>query len=98
MRGRPHILIPLLILAAALILRVVDPAPVQQLRLLVFDTYQKAKPRTYDVTKSPVRIIDVDDENTGFDESPNPVETLRTRYETWKAGGGLAELGLGQRR
>ena len=39
-------------------------------------------------------FIDVDDENTGVDESPNPVQTLRMRYDAWKAGGGLASLGL----
>ena len=39
-------------------------------------------------------FIDVDDENIMGDESPNPVETLRMRYDAWKAGGGLAELGL----
>ena len=40
-------------------------------------------------------FIDVDDENTQAHESPNPVATLRMRYDEWKAGGGLAELGLG---
>jgi uncharacterized Ntn-hydrolase superfamily protein len=40
-------------------------------------------------------FIDVDDENTGADESPNPVETLRMRFDAWKAGGGLGTLGLG---
>jgi uncharacterized Ntn-hydrolase superfamily protein len=39
-------------------------------------------------------FIDVDDENTAADESPNPVETLRMRFDDWKAGGGLADLGL----
>ena len=33
-------------------------------------------------------FIDVDDENTGSDESANPVETLRIRYDAWKASGG----------
>ena len=40
-------------------------------------------------------FIDVDDENTQPHESPNPVETLRIRYDAWRAGGGLAALGLG---
>lgn len=40
--------------------------------------------------------IDVDDENTAVDESPNPVETLRMRYDAWKAGGGESDLGLGE--
>jgi uncharacterized Ntn-hydrolase superfamily protein len=40
-------------------------------------------------------FIDVDDENTQADESASPVATLRMRYDAWKAGGGLATLGLG---
>jgi hypothetical protein len=40
-------------------------------------------------------FIDVDDENTQASESPNPVATLRMRYDAWKVGGGLATLGLG---
>jgi uncharacterized Ntn-hydrolase superfamily protein len=40
-------------------------------------------------------FIDVDDENTTASESPNPVATLRMRYDAWKAGGGMATLGLG---
>lgn len=40
-------------------------------------------------------FIDVDDENTAMDESPNPVETLRMRYDAWAAEGGLQTLGLG---
>ncbi len=39
-------------------------------------------------------FIDVDDENTRPNESPNPVETLRMRYDAWRAGGCLAQLGL----
>lgn len=38
--------------------------------------------------------IDVDDENTAAYESPNPVETLRMRFDAWKSGGGDATLGL----
>ncbi len=40
-------------------------------------------------------FIDVDDENTLRSENPSPVVTLRMRYDAWKAGGGLADLGLG---
>ena len=39
-------------------------------------------------------FIDVDDENTEPYEDANPVATLRMRYDAWKAGGGLTELGL----
>lgn len=40
-------------------------------------------------------FIDVDDENIASDESANPVETLRMRYDAWKGQGGPASLGLG---
>jgi len=39
-------------------------------------------------------FIDVDDENTTADESPNPVQTLRMRFDAWKESGGEAALGL----
>lgn len=58
-----HILLPLVILVGALALRVSDPEPVQRLRLFVFDAYQRAAPREYDPEKSPVRIVDIDDES-----------------------------------
>lgn len=40
-------------------------------------------------------FIDVDDENTQPHESASPVETLRMRFDAWRAGGGLERLGLG---
>ncbi len=55
-------LLPYLILAFLVAARVYDPAPIQQARWLVFDAYQKLKPRVYD-PKLPVKIIDVDDES-----------------------------------
>ena len=39
-------------------------------------------------------FIDVDDENTEPHESASPVETLRMRFDAWKAEGGLEDLGL----
>ena len=39
-------------------------------------------------------FIDVDDENTRADEDASPVATLRLRYDTWRAEGGLRALGL----
>ncbi len=50
------------ILVFACIVRIIDPAPVAQLRALVFDAYQQFSPREYD-PQSPVRIIDIDDES-----------------------------------
>ena len=52
-------ILPLLILALAVIIRVLDPAPVEQLRLAAFDQLQKLQPRPY--TALPVRIVDIDE-------------------------------------
>src|SRR4029079_1518879 len=46
--------------ALVVVLRAWDPLPVEQLRFLVFDTYQRLKPRSYD-PNAPVRIVDIDD-------------------------------------
>ena len=42
-------------------LRVADPAPVQELRLRTFDTFQLLEPR--DKTVRPVTIVDIDDKS-----------------------------------
>ncbi|MCI0428949.1 MAG: CHASE2 domain-containing protein [Rhodospirillales bacterium] len=51
--------IPFVVFAAVVLLRIWDPLPIEQLRFLVFDTYQRLKPREYD-PGVPVRIIDID--------------------------------------
>jgi len=56
-------LIPWACLALIVALRAWDPAPVQLLRDLAFDTYQRAKPRSQNPDETLVRIIDVDDES-----------------------------------
>ena len=55
-----HYIIPLLMVAAALVLRVSVPA-VEEAQLKVFDTYQRLSPRTYQ--PAPVRFVDLDDES-----------------------------------
>lgn len=50
---------PLLVLGLALALRVLEPQPVQELQLRVFDTFQRLSPRPY--SEAPVRIVDIDD-------------------------------------
>lgn len=50
------------ILIGALALRVADPLPLQQLRNLTFDSYQRLKPRTYDPA-SPVVIAAIDEKS-----------------------------------
>ena len=52
--------IPFVVLAATLALRAWDPLPLQELRWLAFDTYQRLAPRAYDPA-TPVKIVDLDD-------------------------------------
>ena len=48
-------------LAAVVLLRVFDPAPLQVFRAKIFDIYQKAEPREF--SHQPVVIIDIDEES-----------------------------------
>ena len=57
-----EILIPGLLLLGAIFLRFNDPLPVQYLRNLVFDTYQRLAPRIYDPAL-PVRVADIDEKS-----------------------------------
>src|ERR1700675_3514968 len=41
-------------------LRVADPAPVEEIRVRTFDTFQRVDPRAR-LAKSPVAIVDIDD-------------------------------------
>jgi adenylate cyclase len=62
MRARAAaLLVPLLLLAAALGLRVVDPPLLMNLRQMVFDEYQRLSPRPWQ--DAAVRIVDIDDES-----------------------------------
>ncbi|EFL90017.1 CHASE2 domain-containing protein [Ahrensia sp. R2A130] len=49
----------LAVLAALVFLRFADPVPVQTLRHIAFDTFQRIKPRPY--TPQPVVIVDIDE-------------------------------------
>jgi len=60
LRGGLFLLVPLLALAGALVLRAVDPPPIQDLRFWVFDHFQRLEPRIY--RPGPVLVIDIDDE------------------------------------
>lgn len=55
------ILLPLLVLTSAVFVRVEDPQLVQELRLKVFDGYQRLKPRAFKVQETPARIVDIDE-------------------------------------
>ena len=54
-------LICLALLLGLAVLRVADPAPVQELRVRVFDTFQRIEPRVK--TARPVTIIDIDEKS-----------------------------------
>ena len=56
-----HILIPILVVIAAVGLRVYDPPLISDVRLRVFDLYQRIHPRPY--VPVPVRVIDIDHES-----------------------------------
>lgn len=54
-------LLPLLVFVGALILRILDPSPIQALRNLVFDSFERRAPRSYQ--DAGVRVVDIDDES-----------------------------------
>jgi len=56
------IVIPGVLLVGATALRVADPVPIQEVRNLVFDNYQRMQPRVYD-KELPVRIADIDEKS-----------------------------------
>jgi len=82
--------IPLVILALLLGLRVWDPGATQQARWLVFDTYQRIKPRIYD-PRLPVKIIDVDDDSLArHGQWPWPRPVMARLVETLARAGAAA--------
>ncbi len=60
LRRAHHILIPLVLIALALVARVSVPQ-VEELRMRVFDVYQRIAPREY--VPVPVKYVDLDDES-----------------------------------
>jgi adenylate cyclase len=59
---RFYLLFVLALLAAATLVRAVDPFFVRALRLIAFDSYQRLAPQSYDA-RLPVRIVDIDEES-----------------------------------
>ncbi len=83
-------IIPLIILALLLGLKSWDPGATQQARWLVFDTYQRIKPRIYD-PGLPVRIIDIDDTSLAqLGQWPWPRPLLIRLVETLTQAGAAA--------
>ena len=54
-------LVPLAVFAGALLLRIADPLPTQELRNLVFDSFERWAPRAY--RDAGVRVVDIDDQS-----------------------------------
>ena len=85
--------IPFLVFAAVVALRAWDPLPIQQVRFLVFDTYQRIDPRPYD-PNAPVRIVDIDNASLArVGQWPWP----RPMAECCRKANGTAELEKQQR-
>jgi adenylate cyclase len=55
-------LVCLVLLIGFAALRIADPAPVQEIRVRTFDTFQRLDPRAK-LAKSPVTIVDIDDQS-----------------------------------
>jgi adenylate cyclase len=82
--------IPFLVFAAVVVLRAWDPLPIQQVRFLVFDTYQRIEPRTYD-PGAPVRIVDVDNASLArIGQWPWPRSVLAELIDRLGAAGAAA--------
>ncbi|MEZ5775481.1 MAG: adenylate/guanylate cyclase domain-containing protein [Hyphomicrobiaceae bacterium] len=60
--GPVYLLIVAVVLLGAVAVRIADPLPVARMRGVVFDTYQRLSPKSYDPA-TPVRIIAIDDES-----------------------------------
>src|SRR5262245_11417179 len=66
-----------LVLAVALYVRYEDPGVLKDMRLLVFDQYQRIVPREYH--PQPVKIIDIDEASIGkFGQWPWPRNVIAT--------------------
>ncbi len=61
-RGLPYILLVSVLIAAAILLRYIDPFFVRSLRLIAFDSYQRLNPEKYDPSL-PIRIVDINEQS-----------------------------------
>ncbi len=83
-------IIPLIIMALLLGLRIWDPGATQQVRWLVFDTYQRIKPRIYN-PGLPVKIVDIDDASLArLGQWPWPRPVLARLVDTLTQAGAAA--------
>lgn len=76
LRAVADIVIPLAILVGALLVRFADPTPIQYLRNITFDTYQRLEPHAYN-PNLPVRVAAIDEQSLRrFGQWPWPRTTL----------------------
>ena len=61
-RGLPYILLVSVLIAAAILLRYIDPFFVRALRLIAFNFYQRLNPEKYDPSL-PIRIVDINEQS-----------------------------------
>ena len=74
------VLIAAAAIALAVGLRLLDPLPVTQIRLTVFDMFQRLQPREY--VPAPVRVIDIDDDSLSrLGQWPWPRTQIATMVE-----------------
>lgn len=83
-------LVPLLILAAGILVRYADPLFIQRLNTFTFDTMQRMHPRPYD-PELPVRILDIDDESLAkYGQWPWPRNFIGQIIDRLREGGAAA--------
>jgi adenylate cyclase len=79
-----------LLAAGGTVLRLADPVPLIGLRNLVFDQFQRLRPRPYDADL-PVRIVDIDDASLArYGQWPWPRDRLAALIEGVAAAGAAA--------
>jgi len=79
-----------LIAAGGTVLRLADPLPLTGLRNLVFDQFQRIRPRVYDADL-PVRIVDIDDTSLArHGQWPWPRDRLAELVDATAAAGAAA--------
>src|SRR5690349_14876704 len=87
-----HLLIPLLVIAIAAGLRLLDDRDFERLSLLSFDAYQRLQPRPY--KDMPVRIIAIDDASLAeYGQWPWP-RTLLAKLVDTLGEAGAASIGF----
>lgn len=87
---RTGLLVPAVILGAAMLLRIADPTPVARLRMSAFDSYQRAAPRLPN-SDFPVRVIAIDEASLArFGQWPWPRSRLAELITKLKDAGAKA--------